>query len=66
MDDSMVPLEQLELRIWQGAANLTAAECDWLLAVAEFDRRHGWEAWGCSSCAMWLSGSTSASRVAWV
>src|SRR6478735_1694555 len=55
MDESMVPLEQLELRIWQGAANLTAAECDWLLAVAEFDRRQGWEAWGCASCAMWLS-----------
>jgi hypothetical protein len=28
------PLEQLEAMIYQGAANLTAFEHDWLLAVA--------------------------------
>lgn len=49
------PLEQLEVRIWQGAANLAAAECDWLLAVAEFDRREAWAPWECVSCAAWLS-----------
>jgi hypothetical protein len=41
--------------ICEGAANLTAAEHDWLLAVAEFDRREGWKLWECQSCAAWLS-----------
>ncbi len=49
------PLEQLEAVIHQGAANLTAFEHDWLLAVAEFDRREGWKLWECPSCAAWLS-----------
>jgi hypothetical protein len=49
-----VPLEHLEASICQGAANLTAAEHTWLLQVAEFDRRRGWEVWGCHSCAFWL------------
>ncbi len=52
---SLRPLEQLEAVICQGAANLTSAEHDWLLAVAEFDRREGWTLWECQSCAMWLS-----------
>ena len=51
----LLPLEQLEAVICQGAANLSAAERDWLLAVAEFDRREGWAQWGCVSCAAWLS-----------
>ena len=38
-DASFRPLEQLEAVIHQGAANLTAFEHGWLLAVAEFDRR---------------------------
>ena len=50
-----VPLERLEAAIWQGAANLTSAEHDWLLAVAEFDRRRGWERWEVQSAAHWLS-----------
>ncbi|MEN9646912.1 MAG: hypothetical protein RL238_3581, partial [Actinomycetota bacterium] len=49
------PLEQLEARIQQGAANLTAFEHGWLLDVAEFDRRRGWEPWECQSAAQWLS-----------
>jgi Domain of unknown function (DUF222) len=49
------PLEQLEARIQQGAANLTAFEHGWLLDVAEFDRRRGWEPWECRSAAQWLS-----------
>jgi len=48
-------LEQLEAVICQGAANLSAAERDWLLAVAEFDRREGWACWGVVSSAAWLS-----------
>ncbi len=58
MDTSLAsvrPLEQLEAVIHQGAANLTAYEHDWLLAVAEFDRREGWKLWECQSCAAWLS-----------
>lgn len=52
---SVRPLEQLEAVIHQGAANLTAFEHDWLLAIAEFDRREGWKLWECQSCAAWLS-----------
>jgi hypothetical protein len=58
MDTNVVsvrPLEQLEAVIFEGAANLTAAEHDWLVAVAEFDRREGWKLWECQSCAAWLS-----------
>lgn len=50
-----LPLERLEAVIWEGSANLTAAEHDWLLAVAEFDRRRGWDRWEAHSCAHWLS-----------
>jgi hypothetical protein len=50
-----LPLEQLEAVICHGAANLTAAERDWLLAVGEFDRRDGWASWGCVSAAAWLA-----------
>ena len=52
---SVRPLEQLEAVIHQGAANMTAFEHDWLLAIAEFDRREGWKLWECHSCAAWLS-----------
>ncbi len=52
---ALLPLERLEAAIWQGAANLTSAEHDWLLAVAEFDRRRGWERWEVQSAAHWLS-----------
>ena len=54
-DASFRPLEQLEAVIHQGAANLTAFEHGWLLAVAEFDRREGWKLSECQSCAAWLS-----------
>ena len=37
------------------AGHLAAAECRWLLFVAEFDRREGWMAWGCRGCTQWLS-----------
>ncbi|CAN0425856.1 unnamed protein product, partial [Phaeothamnion confervicola] len=48
-------LEQLEAVICSGGASLAAAECRWLLAVAEFDRREGWESWGLVGTAAWLS-----------
>jgi len=49
-----LPLERLEAEITQLAGNLAAAECRWLLLVAEFDRRRGWEQWGCRSLVHWL------------
>lgn len=49
-----LPTEQLEAWICQMSANLSAAEHDWLVAIAEFDARNGWHAWGVSSCVHWL------------
>ena len=50
-----MPLEQLEAEITELAGNLAAAECRWLLLIAEYDRRGGYEEWGCRTCAQWLS-----------
>ncbi|HUF34023.1 MAG TPA: DUF222 domain-containing protein [Acidimicrobiales bacterium] len=50
-----LPLERLEAEITSLAGQLAAAECRWLLLVAEMDRRRGWESWECRSCAQWLS-----------
>ena len=50
-----VPLERLEAEITELAGHLAAAECRWLLLVAEYDRRRGYEEWGCRTCAHWLS-----------
>ena len=50
-----LPLEMLERRICEGAADLAAATCRWLMLVAEYDERRGWGEWGVSSCAHWLS-----------
>ena len=52
--DSM-PLERLEAEITELAGHLSAAECRWLLLVAEYDRRAGYAEWGRRSCAHWLS-----------
>jgi 5-methylcytosine-specific restriction endonuclease McrA len=49
------PLERLEAEITELAGNLAAAECRWLGLIAEYDRRAGFESWGCRSCAHWLS-----------
>ena len=46
-----VPTERLEAQITELAGHLAAAECRWLGLVGEFDRRKGYEAWGCVSCA---------------
>ena len=50
-----MPLERLEARICELAGHLTAATCQFLLLVADFDARHGWEPWEMPSCAAWLS-----------
>src|SRR5687768_11188926 len=46
--------ERLEFQIANQAGHLAAATCRWLLLVAEYDRRKGWEAWELRSCAHWL------------
>ena len=49
------PLAEVERDICELAAHLAAATCRWLLLVAEFDERGGWQADGILSCAHWLS-----------
>ncbi len=55
------PLERLEARICSLAAGLASSMCEWLLLVAEFDRRSGWAQWGVKSCAHWLAWACSVS-----
>ncbi len=50
-----LPLEIVERQICEGAADLAAATCRWLILVAEYDARRGWAQWGTRSCAHWLS-----------
>jgi hypothetical protein len=50
-----LPLERLEAEITEGAAHVTAGTGRWLLQVAEFDRRKGYERWECRSTAQWLN-----------
>jgi hypothetical protein len=47
--------ERLEAEICTLAANIAAAEARLLSLIAEYDRRQGWAAWGCRSCAHWLA-----------
>ncbi|MGH3250133.1 MAG: hypothetical protein ACRDOI_28575 [Trebonia sp.] len=49
------PTERLEARICELAGHLTAATCQFLLLVVDFDERKGWAAWEMPSCAAWLS-----------
>lgn len=50
-----VPTERLEAQVTELAGHLAAAECRWLVLVAELDRREAWVSWGCRSLAHWLS-----------
>lgn len=54
-DLSAVPTERLEAELMSLAGHLAAAECQFLLRVAEFDRREGWADWECLSTAHWLN-----------
>jgi hypothetical protein len=45
VDDGM-PLERLEAQICSLAGHLAASTHDWLVLIAEFDRRKGWAQWG--------------------
>ena len=48
-------LEELEAEIAVLAAHIHAAEHRFLVLVAEFDRRRGWELGGHRTCAHWLA-----------
>jgi hypothetical protein len=48
------PLERIEAEITQLAGELAACECRWLQLIAEYDRRRGYEQWGCHSAVQWL------------
>jgi len=50
-----MPMEHLEARICELAGHLTAATCQFLSLVADFDARQGWASWEMPSCAAWLS-----------
>lgn len=50
-----LPLELVERRIGELAAQISAATCRWLELVAEFERRGGHEQLGFASCASWLA-----------
>jgi hypothetical protein len=52
-----LPLERLEAEITTLAGHLAAAECRWLLLVAEFDRRRGYEQWVVGARAIGWAGS---------
>ena len=54
-DEVVEPLERVEARLCELAGHLTAATCQFLLLVADFDRREGWASWQLPSCAAWLS-----------
>jgi hypothetical protein len=51
----VVPLERLEAQICELAGHLTVATCRFLVLVADFDARRGWESWDLPSCAAWLA-----------
>jgi hypothetical protein len=48
-------LDEIEDGLRGLAAQLAAGECDFLMLLAEFDRRDGWGGWGMRSAAHWLS-----------
>ena len=56
-----MPLERLEAEITELAGHLAAAECRWLLLIAEFDRRRGTSS-GASRPARTGSAGTAVSR----
>ena len=54
-DPMAMPVEHLEARICALAGHLTAATCQFLQLVADYDERAGWAASEMGSCAAWLA-----------
>ena len=50
-----MPLEVLERKLMTRAAEISAAEAEWMGWLAEYDRRRGWAEWGCVGPTQWLS-----------
>ena len=55
VDVEGMPTERLEAEVQTAAARLAAATCEWLLMIAELDRREAYLSWECRSMAHWLS-----------
>ncbi len=55
VDLDAVPTERLESELCSLAAHIAAATARWLAWLAAYDRRRGWETWGCRSAAHWLN-----------
>lgn len=64
VDITVLSTDELEEGICGFAARLAAATCSFVLAVAEYDRRRGWESWECRSMAHWLTWKCAMGRVA--
>lgn len=58
VDVAALTLDALEDRLASLASQIAAAECDFLLALAEFEQREGWGRSGMKSAAAWLSWRT--------
>ena len=54
-DKEEISLDRLADEITTLAAHISAATCQWLLLLAEFDRRDGWWNTGAKSCAHWVA-----------
>jgi Domain of unknown function (DUF222)/HNH endonuclease len=54
-DAAPLPTERLEAEICTLAGHLAAAQCRFLVLLAEYDARRGWAAWDMPSCAAWLA-----------
>ena len=54
-DLSHMPSKELGERITELSARIAASCCQWLLMIAEFDRRQEYLAWECQSMAHWLN-----------
>ena len=55
LGESQVSMEDLVAQITELAGQLNAANHRWLLLIAEFDRRKGWNDGALKSCAHWLN-----------
>jgi Domain of unknown function (DUF222) len=54
-DDTSLTVAELEAQITELAGHLNAAQYRWLVLIAEFDRRYGWNDGATQSCAHWLN-----------
>ncbi len=55
VDWETVPMSELEDQLTLFAARIASATAAWLGWLAIFDRRAGYESWGCRSSAHWLN-----------